>query len=117
MPASLVTVFARFGHHTDTVPDEGLAGCDDSSVWKASQQAERFLITQDLDFSDVRKFVPGSHFGILVLRLKEPGRKALIERVQAILRDENLENWAHCFVVATEHKIRVRKPKYEQTAD
>ena len=28
------------------------------------------LITQDLDFSDIRKFQPGTHYGIVVVRLQ-----------------------------------------------
>jgi predicted nuclease of predicted toxin-antitoxin system len=42
----------------------------DCEVWEAAQRDERFLITQDLDFSDVRRFVPGSHRGILLVRLR-----------------------------------------------
>jgi predicted nuclease of predicted toxin-antitoxin system len=36
------------------VPEEGLVGSDDHEIWEATQNAGRFLITQDLDFSDVR---------------------------------------------------------------
>jgi predicted nuclease of predicted toxin-antitoxin system len=111
LPLSLVSTFAHLGHDADTVPDEGLSGKGDDTVWKAAQEAEWFLISQDLNFSDVRQFAPGSHFGVLVLRLKEPGRQALLERVQAIFSNEDVENWKRCFVVATEHKIRIRKPK------
>jgi hypothetical protein len=29
----------------------------------------RVFITQDLDFSDARKYVPGTHHGLLLVRL------------------------------------------------
>lgn len=67
LPAGLASILAQLGQETDTVPDEGLAGSDDPQVWEAAQRARRFLITQDLDFSDVRKFVPGTHRGILLI--------------------------------------------------
>lgn len=59
------------GHEVHTVLDEGLSGHDDSEVWAAAQDEERFLITQDLDFSDLRRFTPGSHAGLLLVRLPD----------------------------------------------
>ena len=58
LPASLVDILHHFGHDADTAPSEGLAGKDDDTVWDATQAAGRFFITQDLDFSDVRRFAP-----------------------------------------------------------
>jgi len=51
IPHRLVDLLAGLGHDVDTLDAEALQGTDDSSVWEASQQADRFLITQDLDFS------------------------------------------------------------------
>ncbi|HEX5544641.1 MAG TPA: DUF5615 family PIN-like protein [Nitrospira sp.] len=61
LPLRLVRILARFGHETDTVPQEGLASQDDVHVWRSAQAVGRFFITQDLDFSDVRRFAPGTH--------------------------------------------------------
>ena len=36
--------------------------------WLAPQSGSRFLITQDLDFSDIRKFAPGTHHGLLLVQ-------------------------------------------------
>ena len=54
LPSRLVDALALFGHDVDTVHAEGLSGHSDGDVWQAAQVAERFLITQDLDFSDMR---------------------------------------------------------------
>lgn len=94
----------------DTVADEGLAGADDVTVFEAAQREGRFLITQDLDFSDVRRFTPGTHAGLLLLRLRDPSRRALQERLEVIFRYEDIESWSGCFVVATDSKIRIRRP-------
>jgi predicted nuclease of predicted toxin-antitoxin system len=88
-----------------------LWGQDDDVVWRAAQANRRFLVTQDLDFSDVRQFVPGTHFGLLLVRLPQPGRSALFERVSALFREEDVENWARCLVTATPTKVRVRRPE------
>ena len=72
LPESLVSKLEALGHDVDTVPSEHLAGRDDDEVWQAAQVADRFLITQDLDFSDVRRFTPGTHAGLLLVRLAQP---------------------------------------------
>ncbi len=62
---------AALGFDVDTALDEGLGGLTDDEVWSASQKESRFLVTQDLDFSDVRRFQPGHHEGILLVRLPD----------------------------------------------
>jgi hypothetical protein len=57
LPADLVADLAALGHDVDTVPGRRTRRSRRSvAVWAATQAAERFLITQDLDFSDVRVF-------------------------------------------------------------
>ena len=57
-----------------------------------------------LDFSDIRQFHPGTHPGMLLVRLREPGANALLECISAAMQAHPLESWAGCFVVLTEHK-------------
>jgi predicted nuclease of predicted toxin-antitoxin system len=94
----------------DSVPQEALTGQPDAKVWDATQAAQRFLVTQDLDFSDVRRFAPGTHQGILLVRLSNRSRRHLIERIQGIFSVEAVETWAGCFVVVTGLKIRIQRP-------
>ena len=110
IPHRLVGVLVNMGHEVDTVQQEGLAGHDDTTVWKNAQQHGRFLITQDLDFSDVRRFAPGTHYGLLLVRLRNPGRQALMDRIQSVFETEATKNWEGCFAVITEHKFRIRYP-------
>ncbi len=110
LPANLAPLLTALGHDVDTVRDELLQGREDSVVWQAAQDAKRFLVTQDLDFSDIRKFRPGIHHGILLLRLRAPGRAVLTAKLQSIFLSEDVESWNRCFVVATERKIRVSRP-------
>lgn len=110
LPSRLVGVLTALGHHIDTVPDEGLTARPDHEVWDAAQAAGRFLITQDLDFSDMRRYQPGTHSGILLLRLRNPGRNALFVKVVSLFETEPVDTWAGCFAVATERKLRIRRP-------
>ena len=110
LPFRLVSVLTELGHDVDTVPSERIAGKDDVVVWQASQAGQRFLVTQDLDFSDVRKYTPGTHHGLLLVRLPQPGRAALFEKIATLFQIEDVENWVGCMVTATPHKVRVRRP-------
>jgi predicted nuclease of predicted toxin-antitoxin system len=110
VPARLVAELTRLGHHVDTVASEGLQGKPDDVVWAAAQRERRLLITQDLDFSDVRRFRPGTHAGLLLVRLREPGATALFNRIAAVARDEGLELLEGCFAVLTDRKLRIRRP-------
>jgi hypothetical protein len=110
LPSRLIVALSELGHDVDSVPLEQLTGRDDPQIWKAAQTAERFLITQDLDFSDLRRFAPGTHHGLLLVRLRRPGRAALFERIVDLFRTERVDQWRTCLVVATEQKVRVRPP-------
>jgi predicted nuclease of predicted toxin-antitoxin system len=60
IPHTVCRRLAPLGMDVDAVLDEGLGGRRDEDVWAAAQVEERFLVTQDLDFSDRRKFAPGT---------------------------------------------------------
>lgn len=109
IPAGLVAVLGDLGHDVDTVAGEGMRGRDDAAIWNASQSAGRFLITQDLDFSDVRRYEPGTNCGVLLVRLADPGRETLMRRLGAVFPDAATCDWERCFVVVTERKIRIRR--------
>ncbi len=110
LPESVHAGLTELGHDVDTVLLEGIAGHVDPEVWAAAQEAGRFFITQDLDFSDARAFRPGTHHGLLLVRLPAAGRAALTERIMEVFRSEKVESWEGCFVVLSGHKLRVLKP-------
>ena len=110
LPVDLLPVLAELGHDAHTPGDEGLSSATDEAIWEAAQREERFLITQDLDFSDARRFAPGTHKGLLLVRLRNPSRQALLDRIRGLFREEVATSWARCLVVASERKVRVRRP-------
>lgn len=87
------TEFLRqMGHECDRVTDEGLSGATDETVWQQVCQEQRFFITLDLDFSDVRRFPPGTHPGILLLRPRSRGRQAVLNLLSRIVNEHSLES-------------------------
>lgn len=110
LPAILVGALSALGHEVDAVQQEGLTVRCDQDIWQAAQQSGRFFIIQDLDFSDLRRFEPGTHAGLLLVRLAKPGRPALAKRVIQVFGTGHTETWAGCFLVATDTKLRIHRP-------
>jgi predicted nuclease of predicted toxin-antitoxin system len=109
LPRAVASRLVAMGHDAQTVVEEGIAGKADLQVWEAAQREGRFLITQDMHFSDARRFAPGTHEGILLVRLHAPNWRALVARLEKLFAREDVAGWARCFVVATEHKVRARR--------
>ena len=84
-------------------------GRPDPEVWTGAQQDGRVLLTQDLDFSDTREFVPGSHHGCVIFRLGNPGLMALTARVLDVMGMPEAKTWGGFIVIATDLKVRVRR--------
>jgi len=131
LPGSAATRLAALGYDVDTVLAEIAGGRSDEDVWSAAQAEGRFLVTHDLDFSDARKFRPGSHGAVLIVRLPAARRFAadpewtpLIsepmrvgDHLVAWFSDPDARSWGCCLVVATLRKVGLfapgRRTRYE----
>jgi len=98
------------GYLAERVTDEGMSGADDLMVWQRVVAEGRFFVTLDLDFADIRRFPPGSHPGILLLRPRSRSRTAVLEILERIVREHPLPSLAGCFVVADINHTRIRRP-------
>jgi hypothetical protein len=46
---------------------------------------------------------------LLLVRLAQPGRNALVTRVALLFATEQVGQWRGCLVVATDHKVRIKR--------
>lgn len=107
IPTSVRALLSAAGHEVDTVSTEGLTGAPDPAVVSAATEAHRLLITLDRGLGDVRRYPPGSHGGILVLRLEEQSAPAVRGSVQALLYSHNLDSLAGTVSVAQRGLLRI----------
>lgn len=68
LPHDLAAALRADGNDVHTVADEQLAGKSDPVVVAAATDEGRLLLTLDRGIGDLRRYPPGSHAGILVLR-------------------------------------------------
>jgi len=113
LPYEIAEILGGKGHNVETVKNEGLTGSLDDIIWKTAQAEKLFLITSDLDFSDIRRYAPGTHQGLLLLRLRQEGKNSIISYFRQLVSNFDLNNWSGCVVVATDHKVRIRRPPEE----
>lgn len=111
LPVTAASRLASLGLDVDTASDEGLCGHNDEDVWSAAQREGRFLVTQDLDFSDSRKFAPGTHHGLLIVRLPDADQWRVGDYLVGWFSLPEATTWSGAVVVATPTKIRVRGPR------
>jgi predicted nuclease of predicted toxin-antitoxin system len=110
IPARAAAHLRALGHDADTVLEEGLGGREDAAIWAATQGEGRFFITQDMDFSDARKFAPGTHHGVMLVRIPEEEQPRLPDYLAVWFSTEDWQSWDGAFVVATPHKLRISPP-------
>lgn len=109
MAQTHVEFLQQAGYNADRVTDEGLSGADDETVWEQVCAEERFFITLDLDFSDIRRFPPGTHPGILLLRSRNRSRQAVLEILSGVVQEQSLEKLKGCLVMADDIQTRIRR--------
>jgi predicted nuclease of predicted toxin-antitoxin system len=110
LPEDARAVAVELGHDADTVRSEGLSGHDDIVVIEAVRREDRFLITLDRGFGDIRRYPPGTHPGIAVMRVESQDASTLMESVRGLVARDVIEDLRGCLAIVGPRLIRVRRP-------
>jgi predicted nuclease of predicted toxin-antitoxin system len=78
LPAEAAEILKGAGFDAHSVGDENLTGANDEVVADASRSEDRILVTLDLDFANIRAYLPGEHAGIVVLRVKHQDKHTVL---------------------------------------
>jgi predicted nuclease of predicted toxin-antitoxin system len=74
-------ILTSAGHDVDTVTEGGLVGAPDRDVVDAATVAGRILVSLDRGLGNIRACPPGSHAGIVVLRLTDQSAASAMKAV------------------------------------
>jgi predicted nuclease of predicted toxin-antitoxin system len=110
LPTSSTTILTSVGHDVDTATDEGLIGAPDPDVVAAATAAGRILISLDRGLGDIRAYPPGSHAGIVVLRLTDQSAAASTKAISDLATLTNPESLAGAVAVLQRGLLRIRHP-------
>jgi predicted nuclease of predicted toxin-antitoxin system len=111
MPRALVDELTARGYDVDTVVDEALDGASDPAVLRAATLADRFVLTMDRGFGDLRRYPPGSHPGIAVVRPDSQDAASVRRLVLRFLDARDLADLRGCIVVVEPQRLRIRRPE------
>ena len=110
MPRSTAKALRQIGHIAEDVRDVGLRGHSDQEVFDYAQAQGATLVTSDKDFSNILRFPPGTHSGIIVVRVPDelPTSKVNQEVLNALgrLAGEELEG---LLIVVEVGRVRIRR--------
>ena len=109
LPRAVVRMLRDNGYQALSVVEQGMGGYKDPVLWQAVQAEQRYLVTADKGFADIRGYTPGAHAGVLLLRPDQDGIGPTIELLEMVLEDYSLESLAGTTAVVTPRGIRVRR--------
>ncbi len=111
LPRAVVRMLRDRGYDATGVVEQGMGGWKDPALWQAVQAEQRFLVTADKGFADVRLHAPGTHAGVLLLRPGQDGIRPMVELLARVLESYDLEILAGAVTVVTPRGVRIRRAK------
>jgi predicted nuclease of predicted toxin-antitoxin system len=109
LPEGVAALLRARSYDAASIREQGMGGWKDPEIWTKIQAEQRFLITADKGFADIRFHPPGHHEGVLLLRPDEDGIRPLMQLVGQLLASIDLKTLAGCVAVATPRGLRVRR--------
>ncbi len=110
MPRSLARMLRSAGLQAVDVRDVGLRGRPDEDVIAFARTNGLVLVTADLGFSNLLRFPPTSHPGIVVARLvNEMPAEHVVRIISAALTALTSDELDGNLVVVEENRVRLRR--------
>lgn len=100
----------RAGYDVATVVGQSWAGVGDRELLDRVGREGRFLVTADNGFGDVRRYPPGSHAGILLLRLERERIVEFRDLIESVIAKHDLADLRGAVIVASTRSVRLRRP-------
>jgi predicted nuclease of predicted toxin-antitoxin system len=107
IPAMTVGALREMGHDVRDVRGSAGEGMSDGELWRLAQQERRLLVTTGRGFAS-RRHEP--HWGLLVVRLRQPNRLRIHERVLRAVARVRPADWPGRLVVARDAAVSTWPP-------
>jgi len=109
LPDDIAELLNGRGYDALTEADQGWKGLTDDPLWRRIQREDRWIVTAEKEFGDVRRYRPGTHAGVLLLRSVEEGLDEYPRLATAAVDHVDFDDAAGAIVVATDRGVRVRR--------
>ena len=109
VPFTLKKVIESKGNHqVDSVFHQNLRGISDKELIKHCLKEKRILITLDNDFSNTTLLPKGSYHGIIIMRSKTQGKKAVKDLFEKFLSNYSLNDAEDKIIIIEPNQIKIR---------
>jgi predicted nuclease of predicted toxin-antitoxin system len=96
IPTTTVVELREQGYDVLDIRGTNDQGIDDQELWQKAVHEKRMLITTDKGFAEHRE---EQHHGLLIIRLKQPSRIKIHQRIFQALRHYRVDQWPGLMVV------------------
>jgi len=111
IPLMTVQAFREMGHDVLDIRRRSDEGASDKTLWNIGQREGQLLITTDKGFTEYREEL---HHGILIVRLRQPNRHKIHQRIMQAMKRFAEREWPGLLVVmrdTVQSVWRVRKQR------
>jgi predicted nuclease of predicted toxin-antitoxin system len=109
LPLEVKVFLEENGHDALTVHDQGMRGCSDDILHRICMKEDRILLTLDLDFADIRTYLPGTAPGIIVIRTMRQDKPYVLQLVSSIMELMKTEQVHGKLWIVEQDKLRIRE--------
>lgn len=109
LPRAVAELLNVHGHDAVTVCDQGWQGLPDDRLWAGIQNEGRWLVTADKEFADLRRYPPGTHAGVILLRSAEESRADYLRLADMVLGRFKLDDIGGAVLVVSQRGVRIRQ--------
>ena len=99
----------ELGHYAIHVREVNLKGASDDKIFEYAKQHGLLLITIDRDFGNIMDYPPGTHHGIIRLKLRHMPSGKVNSVLQSFLAEINSEDIYGNLAILEEDRYRIRK--------
>ncbi len=107
LPNDLVEILAALKMDVTSVRLQGWTGRPDEQLFRDIQGEGRWLLTADKGFSDIRRYRPGTHCGIVLFRPDRESRRAYLSLATKLMETVDLAIHPGSLIVVTTRGIRI----------
>jgi predicted nuclease of predicted toxin-antitoxin system len=109
LPRAVTRALETAGHDVVDARDVGLRGATDAVIAARAVTEARLVVSGDTDFANALRFPPGTHPGIVVLRVPNDWNHALrAEHLVRALDDDVLDRAGGAIVIVEPDGVRIR---------
>ena len=114
---AIVRALRDLGHDVVDLKEKKVYGVPDDEVFQLAVEQGRILVTMDLDFGNILLYPPGTHPGIIVLKLFELTVDGATNILRDFIQKTDESQIAKALVIVEPHRVRFRRGQRSETAE